>query len=253
MPDNPFIAATTPVRMQAKGRPLPGWTFGTNGIMAQDPPVSPLQSDAPEEALTLVPFGAQFLRMTWLPRLGTPVPPATSFADDFSQPHYFEKWGIYGGGWYRDESNALVCRPQKPAKLVALGVSLANLVYEAEIFPPAQGDAGMIFRASGFGLGGNEFQGYYAGLSPEKSAIVLGKCNGGWTEMKRAAFTFTGDQPCALRVEAKGTQIAVYAGGGTDPILQVEDSEHASGTIGLRLYTPRYVPARFKSVSARTA
>jgi hypothetical protein len=252
MPDNPFIAATAPVQVKARGRRLPDWTFEQNGIMAQDPPVSPLQSNEPEEDITLIPFGAQFLRMTSFPRIGTPVAPATTFSDDFSNPRYFEKWALYGGGWYRDDTNALICRSQAPSKIVVPGASFQDLVYEVEIFPPEKGDAGVIFRGSGFGLGGNDFHGYYAGLTPERNMVVLGKCDGGWTEMKRAPFTFTADQSVKLRVEAKGSQISVYLADQPDAILQAEDSQHASGTIGLRLYTPRYVPARFKGVSARS-
>jgi hypothetical protein len=253
MPDNPFVAATTPVQLQTKGRRVPEWTFGRNGIMAADPPVSPVESNESEDSITLVPFGAQFLRITWFPRLGTPATPATSFSDNFSQPTYYKNWALYGAGWYRDDDNSLACRSQKPAKIVALGAVFTDLVYEAEVFPPAHGDAGLMFRASRFDVGGNDFNGYYVGLNAENNSVLLGKSNGQWSDLKKASFQLTADQSYSVRVEASGPKISVYVSDMSMPILEAEDGEFSSGAIGLRLWTPKYVPARFKNISARPA
>jgi len=254
MPDNPFVAATTPVRLQAKGRRVPEWTFARNGIMADEPPVSPIVSSEPDETLKLVPFGAQFLRMTWFPCLGTPVAPATSFSDDFSKPTWYRNWAVYGAGWYRDTDNSLVCRPQKPAKIVALGAAFTDLVYDAEIIPSDKGDAGLIFRASRFGFGGDDYNGYYACINAEKGIVAIGKCNGKWTKLKITALPLTPNQSYSVRIKASGPKISFYVADMSKPALEVEDSEHVSGAIGLRHYVVGwYETARFKNISARSA
>jgi Beta-L-arabinofuranosidase, GH127 len=250
MPDNPFVAATTPVQLLTKGRRLSEWTFGRNGMMAAEPPVSPVESNESDESLTLIPFGTQFLRMTWFPYLGTPLTPAASFSDDFSKPTYYKNWGLYGGGWYLDEG-ALVCRSQNPAKIVALGATFTDLRYEVEVFPPAKGDAGLIFRGSRFDFGGNDFNGYYVGLSAEKNSVMLGKSDGDYREIKKVSFDLTPDQSYHVRVEASGQKISVYVSDMAVPLLEAEDDKYASGAIGLRLWSPKYVQARFKNVSAQ--
>ncbi|HEX4404528.1 MAG TPA: thioredoxin domain-containing protein [Polyangia bacterium] len=84
MPDNPFVQATTPVTLQATGRLVPGWGLRTDAVLAQEVPPSPVQAPGPDAALTLVPFGAETLRITELPVLAAPQtmardarPPAT--------------------------------------------------------------------------------------------------------------------------------------------------------------------------------
>ena len=52
------------------------WGMNWTGRSAEDPPVSPVSSDQPEQTVTLVPFGAQTLRVTAFPWLGEPAAPA---------------------------------------------------------------------------------------------------------------------------------------------------------------------------------
>src|SRR5207248_1362730 len=67
---NPFDAATTPVKLTAAARKLPQWDLAWNGVVAFDPPATPVRSSEPQERVTLVPFGAQDLRVTDFPVLG---------------------------------------------------------------------------------------------------------------------------------------------------------------------------------------
>ncbi len=65
--DNPFALEHVPVRVTVRGRQIPEWKMEDN--VAAAPPQSPVTTDAPEEALTFVPYAAAKLRITAFPEL----------------------------------------------------------------------------------------------------------------------------------------------------------------------------------------
>ncbi|UQZ82672.1 Gellan lyase precursor [Paenibacillus konkukensis] len=69
MPDNPFIQATSPVKLIAKAKKIPAWGKSANRVEAAEPPVGPLLSTEPTEDITLVPYGAENLRVTYFPEV----------------------------------------------------------------------------------------------------------------------------------------------------------------------------------------
>ncbi|OBZ13072.1 beta-L-arabinofuranosidase domain-containing protein [Bacillus sp. FJAT-26390] len=69
MPENPFIQETTPIKLIAKGKRIPAWGKAPNGVSAAEPPVGPVYSAEPTEDITLVPFGAENLRVTYFPEV----------------------------------------------------------------------------------------------------------------------------------------------------------------------------------------
>jgi thiol-disulfide isomerase/thioredoxin len=71
MPDDPFVQATTPIVLKASGRLVPGWGLRTDVVLAQEVPTSPVQAPGPDVPLTLVPFGAETLRISELPVLAS--------------------------------------------------------------------------------------------------------------------------------------------------------------------------------------
>ncbi len=64
----PWTAGAAPLRVTARGRRIPGWTRydAIDGTL----PVSPAATSAPEEAITLVPYGCTVLRMSEFPVVG---------------------------------------------------------------------------------------------------------------------------------------------------------------------------------------
>ncbi|MFN7929234.1 MAG: hypothetical protein U0Y68_15065 [Blastocatellia bacterium] len=62
-----FSADGAPLELKVKGRKLPEWKL-VNGS-AGPLPESPVQSNEPEETLTLIPYGAAKLRITVFPLL----------------------------------------------------------------------------------------------------------------------------------------------------------------------------------------
>jgi DUF1680 family protein len=67
--DGPFTKDGAPVKLRVKGRRLPSW-LGENNV-ANPLPQSPVQSNEPEEELTLIPYAAAKLRITAFPELET--------------------------------------------------------------------------------------------------------------------------------------------------------------------------------------
>ena len=73
--DCPFSPDGAPVWATAQGRLLPMWVLEHNA--AGPLPDSPAESDAPLEALTLIPYGCTNLRVTEFPVLSSTLPPAS--------------------------------------------------------------------------------------------------------------------------------------------------------------------------------
>jgi len=68
--EQPFTPETAPVHLLAKGRKIPGWTQDKVHMPGKLQP-SPIQSDQPDETLTLVPMGAAPLRIACFPTIAT--------------------------------------------------------------------------------------------------------------------------------------------------------------------------------------
>jgi hypothetical protein len=66
--NNPFLQQTTPVTLTASAKRIPAW--GLTGVNASEVPMSPIYSSAATERITLVPFGAENIRVTYFPVIG---------------------------------------------------------------------------------------------------------------------------------------------------------------------------------------
>ena len=237
---NPFDLASNPIQLQVGATRLPSWTLARNGLVAFDPPVSPVAvPNASVETITLVPFGTQMLRVTNFPVIGTPQPPAAMFRDSFAQGNFLG-WVPYGGGWF--VNGGALHAASNPGtgvagvKAVAAAAQFANFTYDATVSVGGQGDAGLLFRLTNPGIGPNSFNGYYVGISAEHGQVVLGKANGDWTQLASAPMGITADTPYHLRVQANGAHLQVFVEGMQTPLLVVDDTDYATGSIGVRHY-----------------
>jgi lysophospholipase L1-like esterase len=67
MPGNPFVQATTPVTLTVRAKKVPEWQILPGQPDADEPPVGPVTSAQPVEQITLVPYGAENIRVTYFP------------------------------------------------------------------------------------------------------------------------------------------------------------------------------------------
>ena len=237
---NPFTAATTPVKLIASARRLPDWGLAWNGVAALDPPASPVRSTQPVERVTLVPFGAQDLRLTDFPVLGntaTPLSQPVSFTFDTNGS---AGWTWIGGGWWTN-TGTLRTTPTGGApgyKALLENVTCNDVRVEADIVPPPVGDAGIIFRVSKPSIGADAYQGYYAGVSAGSDQVILGRADGkSWIPMKTVSREIPPDKSTTVRVTARGNRIDVRVDDDAAATISVTDDHWAGGQLGVRMYT----------------
>ena len=240
---NPFAAESTPVKLRAAARRVPEWGLAWNGVVAADPPASPVRSAEPEERVTLVPFGALDLRLTDFPVLGERAAAAKAEAEALSfdfEAKGTAGWTWIGGGWWADRGQ-LRTTPTGGApgfKALVEGVEWADVRLEAEVTPPPAGDAGVVFRVRRPSIGADAYEGYYAGVSASGRQVVVGKADGRrWTPLKTAAREIPAGRPTKVAVTAVGERIEVRVDGEADPIIAITDGAWTSGQAGVRMYT----------------
>ncbi len=239
--DHPFSRDETPVMLVAKARKIPAWTLAKSGLIANETPLSPVSSDAPEEEITLVPFGAGMLRVTNFPVIGEPRPAPASFSDDFADGDFLG-WLPYGGTWYvrGGAFHPNTAEGGNPGlKAVVPATDFKNLIYQATITLDDAGDSGLIFRVKDAEIGPDAYQGYYAGISAEKNQVILGKADNAWKELKSVTMEIDAAKPHVIRVEAKGSKIRIFVDDMTHPKIEAQDESFSHGSIGVRRYTTR--------------
>ena len=238
--DNPFNASTTPIKLIATARKLPGWHLAWNHLTASDPPPSPVQSSEPEERMTLVPFGSEDLRLTDLPVLGKPraaVLQPLVFTFDRNDT---AGWSWIGGGWFaRDGQLRTTPGGGAPgAKVLVENVVCANVRCDADVTPPAVGDAGIIFRVCNPSIGADAYQGYYAGISASSGQVVFGSADGkSWTLLKSAKRNIPVDKSTKLTVTANGDRIEIRLNSEPLTVISATDDHYSAGEVGLRVYS----------------
>jgi hypothetical protein len=238
---NPFDAATTPIKLTASARKLPEWGLAWNGVDAFDPPASPVKSSEPIERITLVPFGSEDLRLTNFPILDTPR------GDAATEPVAFKfddskltglSW--FGGGWRAEGGQLRTSYSEGWSGWKALieNATFTDLRIEADVTPPPQGDAGVVFRVTKPSLGPDAYEGYYAGVSASAKHVVLGRADGKrWTPLKVVERTIPADRMTKLSVTARGDKIEVRVNDEQAPAISLSDDTWKSGQAGVRLYT----------------
>jgi len=169
---------------------------------------------------------------------GTIRPIVMEVQDDFSDGQMIA-WKTYGGGWEVKDEKALVASLSAGGKAM-LNTNFGDQVFDADVTltgaaDGGNADAGVVFRATGLGVGADAYTGYYAGLSPH-GYVVLGKANGGWQRLATTNVTVDLGTTYHLRVTAIGSDISVYLGSDTTPKITVSDSSYSSGANGLRVF-----------------
>jgi Concanavalin A-like lectin/glucanases superfamily/Beta-L-arabinofuranosidase, GH127 middle domain/Beta-L-arabinofuranosidase, GH127 catalytic domain/3-keto-disaccharide hydrolase/Putative Ig domain len=235
-PTNPFDPAEPSVELMAQARQLPDWTIGWRGTHAFEPPVSPVASTDPLVNVTLVPFGSQHMRISWLPYLGTPAPTCGSFAENFD-PTWCQRWTTYGGNWLaRNGVLNTVPASANGAKALAMATTFTNFTYEADVLVGPVGNAGLIFRVSKPDIGADDYCGYYFGIDAADSQLQFGYANNGWHSITNVPMTFAANTFYHLKVQAQGSRIRIFVTNTNQSVVDVRDGTFASGMLGVRDY-----------------
>lgn len=254
---NPFDLGSNPLQLRVSASLLPGWTLAGNSLVAYDPPVGPCaEPGTAVQTITLAPFGTQMLRVTNFPLIGTPPLPATEFHDQFAMGNFLG-WVPYGGGWFVS-GGALGAASNAGSgsyglagvKAVENATRFADFTYDAMVSVGAQGDAGLLFRISNPGIGPNQHDGYYAGISAESGEVLIGMANGNWTQLASAPMSIAAGTAYPVRVRAIGTRLQVFVHDMQTPLLDVTDAGFAIGSIGVRHYNtdPAQTDASFSNI-----
>lgn len=174
----------------------------------------------------LFPFSAQAAEDESIP---------SYFADHFDQSVINDNWNVIEGSWAIDSGQLTVARG-KGYKALVSGVELEDFTVESGIsLGDRTGDAGILFRTVDATPGIDNVKGYYAGISATGSgAVILGRMNNGWTELKRASVKIDPNTTYQLKISAVGSQIRVYLNGSA--VLEQSDSTYTKGSIGIRMY-----------------
>ena len=236
MPVNPFIQATTPVTLTASAKLIPEWKTILNGLLSSDPPYSPVSAVSNTEKVTMVPYGAETLRATCLPYIGDPSMISTSFSDDFTDGDQLG-WVNYNGSFLVENGEYVSTNVEGApgVKSIQTATSFSNFTYEAKIQLGSGGDAGFVFRVNTPSPGPDAYNGYYAGINSGGN-VVLGKANGGWTELKSVKSIVQENTWYSVKIVAQGTNIKVYVDDMQIPKINVSDASFSSGSIGVRTY-----------------
>ncbi len=176
-------------------------------------------------------YNTQFFRT---PNLLALSPYTTnSFVDTFSQ-NDVAGWQTYGGTW--TAANGKYSVTAGGGNMAVLkGILPGNITLEADVTPAAGGDAGLIFRASDYAVGTNNYNGYYVGLVPG-TGVELGKSDGSFHQLALANMTITAGATYPVRVVASGSSIQVFVGKLSTPAISVTDTTYASGGVGIRAH-----------------
>jgi hypothetical protein len=235
-PTNPFDPAEPSVALLAQARPVTNWTIGWVGTQAFEPPVSPLASTNPLQPVTLVPFGAQHIRLSWFPYLGTPSPLAGSFSEGFD-PTWCQRWTTFGGNWMA-RGGVLSTMPDSAyaAKALAMATAFTNFTYAANVLVGSEGNAGLIFRVSQPDIGADAYCGYYVGIDAADAEIQFGYASNGWHSITNVPLAISSNTFYHLEVQATGPRITLYVGNTNQPVFTLQDSNFASGMVGVRDY-----------------
>ncbi|SER03763.1 beta-L-arabinofuranosidase domain-containing protein [Pedobacter rhizosphaerae] len=255
MPGNPFDAAKSPVKLVFKAKKIPSWTLAYNKVSAFDVPFSPVNSEETLEEVTLIPYGAESIRLSCFPVIGESQKTSSKLTEEFNT-QMPNDWVFYGGGWFWKDGAVHAASNAgsggfgiNGSKIVANATKFGDLDFQASIKVNTDGDAGLMFRVSNPAIGPDAYQGYYVGINPTTGTIELGKATGlKWISIQAQKYTFQKNRVYQLRVVAKGDQFSVYVDGMEKPIIIAKDKDYSAGSIGLRTYKAQ---ATFDSVKVK--
>ncbi len=239
MPANPFTAQGAPVKLTVEAKRLPSWTMDYNGVSALDVPYGPVQSEEKTEEITLVPFGAETLRLSIFPTIGKPDMEINNYSNRFDDNDVNDLVN-YGGYWYCKDNAVQAAtndnsKSGKGIKLIATKTNFSDFEYSADITLTSSGDAGLLFRVSDAAIGENAYKGYYIGLDATQKMIHFGKsANNQWSLIATAQYPLQINDSYNIKVKAVKDNFEIYINNESKPVIVASDKQYSTGSIGVR-------------------
>ncbi|MCT2581944.1 family 43 glycosylhydrolase [Actinophytocola gossypii] len=157
-------------------------------------------------------------------------------------------WHTYGGNWSA-RSERLGAHRSTGGKAL-LDTNFGDFTQDVDVrLTSHRGDAGVVFRATDPAVGADSYSGYYAGIGAN-DRVVLGRADGGWTELASERVRVSPGRTHHLRVTAVGDRIEVYVDDMRTPRISVTDDTYATGANGVRVFD---TGATFDDFSVRPA
>ena len=260
MSENPFVQAETPVKLKVKAQLLPDWKMAYKGMYAFEVPYAPLTSPEPIDEVTLIPFGAENIRISCFPEIGIPGKSPSRFTASFDD-NKMKGWIWYGGGWFAKDGALHNASNHGSwgagihgSKAVLPSVTGDNFIYETTLKTGAKGNAGVIFRVTNPSIGADLYEGYYVGINPESNRIEMGKASGQkYILLGTADLKVNPEKKYKLKVKANGDRFEISLDNSERPLLTVNDSEFKNGMIGVRSYDalPVFDDLKFENLAAK--
>ncbi|KAJ9144131.1 Arabinoxylan arabinofuranohydrolase [Pleurostoma richardsiae] len=155
-------------------------------------------------------------------------------------------WKTYGGSFPVADGQLVAASSAGGKALV--DTNFTNFIYDADVtVTSGAGDAAVVFRATSLSTNVDAYAGYYAGISTG-GTVVLGKADGGWTQLGLAAAAVTAADQVHMRVVAVGSTIEVFVEDMVTPKISVTDSTYINGADGVRVFL---VMALFDNISVQ--
>ncbi|MES2375963.1 MAG: family 16 glycoside hydrolase [Bacteroidota bacterium] len=173
------------------------------------------------------------------------------YGESFEEPAAPMKiigWKTLNGLW-KINGGALFVKAGEGDKLIRENTILKDGSIEADIkFTRGGQNAGFIVRVAGEQAGMDDFDGYEISLSPTRQTLVLGKHVHNFKLLKQVNVSFEKNGWNHIKVDLKGSEIAIYLNNSATPALQFADETAPllTGKIGLRTF---HADALFKDLT----
>lgn len=252
---------TAPIVLKVKAKQIDDWTLNDNNILAEEPPIGPVTSNAAEEEIYLIPYGTGKLKVSNIPVIATENNPAAqdaaAYSNDFSVndlsdfiyygPGYnitdrgfgtFYKIGYgYSGessNYSNDDDNAWGHSAFNP-KAILNDRLYSDFTLETSftVRGTSVDNYGVIFRATDISHSRQGFRGYYAAIDNQSDELHLYKTVD-FRPVLVASESIRGMinivSGVKLKIECSGSNIKLYIG--DELVIDVNDDEYARGQVG---------------------
>ncbi|KAI1208012.1 carbohydrate-binding module family 66 protein [Annulohypoxylon truncatum] len=177
---------------------------------------------------------------------GTIKPVKMLVKDDFANGEMFN-WNTWAGDWSVVGQRLNVT--ETALGRATLDTNFTNLDYQATVsITEGTGDAGLLFRVTGFESGTYGMYGYYAGISQEGKVILLKINAGTWEQIAESEMKIVYEKEYYINVRAMGSDIEVFVKNDQVPCISTTDSSYKSGATGVEV---RNAGANFGFVSVK--